>query len=255
MLIHPSLEKLRALKLPGMALALEVQMGNPEYQRLSFEERLGLLVDNEITERENRRLKSRLKTANLKHSACMQNIDYRSSRKLDKPLLCSLEACLWISSHKNIIITGATGTGKSFMAEALAHNACVKGYRARTIRMPKLFNEIEVAKADGSYLNVMKSLSKYDVITLDDFGISPLKDEQRRDLLEIIEDRHNQTSTIITSQLPVKLWHQAIGDSTLADAILDRLVHNAYRIELEGESMRKILSNNKEANNEKGIKK
>lgn len=246
MLMHPSLEKLRALKLSGMAQALEVQMGNPECQKLSFEERIGLLVDNEMSERESRRLKSRLKNANLKHCSCIQDIDYKAARKLDKSLMCSLETCSWIPTHKNILIVGATGTGKSFLAEALVHNACIKGYRGRSVRMPKFFSELELARADGSHLKVMKSLSKYDVITLDDFGITPLNDAQRRDLLEIVEDRHNQTSTIVTSQLPIKMWHQAIGDSTLADAILDRLIHNAYRIELEGDSMRKRLSKNKE---------
>lgn len=239
MLMHPIFEKLKNLKLQGMYQALEIQMGNSEYQKLAFEERLGLLVDNEMTERENRRLKSRLKTAKFRQNACMQDIDYKASRGLDKMLMCSFESCQWVSKQRNVLIVGPTGTGKTFIAEALGHQACLKGHTSKNVRIPTFFNELILSKADGSYFNLMRSISKYDVLILDDLGIAPLTDEQRRDLLEIIDARHNQKSTIITSQLPVKMWHEAIGDSTLADAILDRIVHNAYRIELKGDSMRK----------------
>jgi DNA replication protein DnaC len=242
MLTHPIFDKLRDLKLYGMLRTLQTQMENSEYHELSFEERLGLLVDNETTERDNRRLKSRLKKAKLKQNACMQNIAYRAARKLDKSLMCALETCQWVSDRKNVLIVGATGTGKTYIAEALAHNACMKGYTSHNLRLPKFFTELTLSKADGSYIKEMKALSKFDVLILDDFGINPLISDQRRDLLEIIEERHNQKSTIITSQLPINKWHEAIGDSTLADAILDRVVHNAHRIQLEGESMRKILS-------------
>jgi len=242
MLIHPVIDKLKALKLQGMAEAAKDQLNNLEYKSLSFEERLGLLVDVESVERENRRLKTRLKKAKFRQNGSMQDIDYSASRGLDKSLLLSFEACQWISSHKNIIITGATGTGKSFLAEALGHNACLKKFSSQNLRLPTFFNELTLSKADGSYLKLLTSLNKFDVLILDDFGLAPLNEEQRRDLLEIVENRYNQRSTIITSQLPVSAWHEAIGDATLSDAILDRLVHNSYRIELKGDSLRKKLN-------------
>lgn len=246
MLTHPIFEKLKNLKLQGMHQALETQMGNSEYQKLSFEERLGLLVDNEVTERESRRLKTRLKTAKFRQNACMQDVDYKASRGLDKALMCSLESCQWVSKHKNVLIVGPTGTGKTFIGEALGHQACLRGHTSKNVRLPTFFSELILSKADGSYFKLMRSMGKYDVLILDDLGIAPLTDEQRRDLLEIIDARYNQKSTIITSQLPVKMWHEAIGDTTLADAILDRIVHNAYRIELKGDSMRKKTNQEKE---------
>lgn len=239
MLLHPTIDKLKELKLKGMTRALEVQSGNPEYQSLSFEERLGLLVDAETMERENKKLERLLKQAKLKQNACLQAIDYKPQRKLDKSLVLSLETCQWITQRKNVIIVGPTGTGKTFIAQALAHNACMKGYSSHCLRLPKFFNELTVAKADGSYLRMMKSLANYDVLILDDMALFPLTEEQRRDLLEIVEERYEKKSTIITSQMPPALWHEAIGNSTLADAILDRLFHNSYRIELRGESRRK----------------
>ena len=225
-----------------MVQALELQNQNINYQELDFEERLALLVDNEQNVRENKRLTSRLQQAKLKRNACMHDIDYKASRGIDKTLIARLETGQWIASHKNILIVGATGTGKSFLAEALAHNACLKGYTAHSLRLPKFLNEVKISKGDGRYPKLMATMAKYNVLILDDFGITQLTDEQRSDLLELIEERHDRKSTIVTSQMPIKHWHELIGDTTLADAILDRLVHNAHKIELKGESMRKILS-------------
>jgi DNA replication protein DnaC len=238
MLLHPTIDKLRSLRLKGMSRALETQAGNPEYQSMDFEERFGFLVDAEMMERENKRLESLLKKAKLKADACLQAIQFIPNRKLDKSLVLNLETCQWISQHKNVIIVGPTGTGKTFIAQSLAHNACMKGYSSHSLRLPKFFNELILAKADGSYLKLMKSLTNYDVLILDDFALFPLTEEQRRDLLEIVEERYDRKSTIMTSQLPIGLWHEAIGNSTIADAILDRLLHNAYRIEIQGHSMR-----------------
>jgi DNA replication protein DnaC len=240
MLMHPVIENLKKLRLKGMLEALEKQCSSHEMDRLSFEERLSMLVENEVSFRDNMRLRTRLKKAKLKQNACMQDIDFRDTRGLDKALVQSLETGQWISSHRNVLIMGPTGTGKTFLGEALAHNACMNGYTAYHLRLPRFFNELMQKRGDGRYLRYMAELSKIDVLLLDDFGITPLIDEQRRDLLELIDERHNKRSTIVTSQMPLKLWHEAIGDKTLADAILDRLVHNAYKIELKGDSMRKV---------------
>jgi len=239
MLIQPTLDKLQILKCIGMIKALEEQMALPKSASLSFEERLGLLVDREITERESRKLKSRLKTARLKQSACEEDIDYRHARGLDKSQLVALTSCQWIQNHHNILMTGPTGVGKSYLACALAHKACRSGYSALYLRIPRLFEELSLAKGTGRYSKLLTALAKTDLLVLDDWGLAPLTDEQRRDFLEIIEDRNHSRSTLITSQLPVDHWHKIIGDPTLADAILDRLVHNAYKINLKGESMRK----------------
>lgn len=245
MLTHPIIEQLIVLRLKGMARALQEQMQQPDIGSLSFEERLGLLVDTETLEKENTRLRTRLKQANLKQSACMEDIDYKSGRKLDKSLIVSLATCNWITTHRNVLITGSTGTGKSFIACALSHKACLNGFSAYYSRLPRLLQELTIAKGDGRYIKLIKKLAKINVLILDDWGLCALSDAGRHDLLELIDDRNEKGSTIVTSQLPVKLWHSSIGDKTLADAILDRLVHNSYRIELSGESMRK----------KKGIKK
>lgn len=239
MLTHPTLDKLNRLRFTGMAKALSEQMQLPEIEQLSFEERLGLLIDREMTERDDRRLKSRLRQARLKQNACLEDIDYRHPRGLDRSLISTLAYGQWVKKHLNILIIGPTGVGKTWIACALAQKACRQGYRALYLRLPRLLQEMPIAKGDGSYPKLLRTLAKTDVLILDDWGLSKLSAEQRRDLLEILEDRHDTRSTLVTSQLPIDQWHQSIGEPTLADAILDRLVHNAYKIKLKGESMRK----------------
>lgn len=243
-MLHPTIENLKALRLFGMAKALENQLTQPQIESLSFEERLGLIIDRESSDRDNRRLQTRLRSAALKQSASMENVDYRASRGLDKKLLLSLSDCQWIKTHRNILIIGATGTGKTYLSCALAHKACLEGKTAYYSRLPRLLPDLAMGRGDGSYNKKMRLLAKADVLILDDWGLAPLTDEQRRDLLEIIDDRHDTASTIVTSQLPIKIWHDAIGDKTLADAILDRLIHKSYRLELKGDSMRKTSVNN-----------
>ena len=242
MLNHPTLDKLQALRFTGMLKALIEQAAMPDIDALSFEERLGLLIDREMTEREDRRLKTRLRQAKLKQNACVEEIDYRHPRGLDKSLMRDLIQCQWIKRHLNLLITGPTGVGKTWIGCALAQKACREGYTALYLRLPRLLQELSIAKGDGTYAKLLVRLAKVDVLILDDWGLSRLIAEQRRDLLEIMEDRHDNRSTIVTSQLPLEKWHNSIGDPTLADAILDRLVHNAYKINLKGESMRKRKS-------------
>ena len=242
MLTTPTIDKLNNMRLFGMVKALREQMEQVDINELSFDERFALLVDHEFIEKENRRLKTRLRKAKLKQQAAMENIDYKQPRGLDKTLLLQLANCDWIKKHNNIFAIGPTGTGKTYLACALAHKACLQGFSAYYARIPKLLPQLAMAKGDGSYTKLMNDLAKIDVLILDDWGLVTLTAEHRRDLLEILDDRHACKSTIVTSQLPVKLWHETINDNTLADAILDRLVHNAYRIELKGASMRKIKS-------------
>jgi DNA replication protein DnaC len=239
MLHHPTLDKLQTLRLTGMAKALSEQMDLPESQALSFEERLGLLVDREMTERLDRRLQTRLRQAKLRLSACLEDIDYRHTRGLDKSLLLRLASCQWITDRHNVLITGPTGIGKTWLACALGHQACRDGYTVLYLRLPRFLQELPIAKGDGRYPKLMAALAKMDLLILDDWGLATLNDENRRDLLELFEDRHGRRATIVTSQLPVEHWHEALGNPTLADAILDRLLHNAYKIMLKGESMRK----------------
>jgi DNA replication protein DnaC len=245
MLNHPTLDKLQTLRLSGMYHALIEQMNMPDIGDLSFEERLGLLVDREMTERSERRLKTRLRQAKFRLSAQIEDVDYRYPRGLDKSLVLNLASCQWVKERRNILITGPTGIGKTWMACALGQKACREGYSALYLRLPRLLQEIPIAKADGRYPKFMASLAKADLILLDDWGLAVLSDENRRDLLELLEDRHGRRATLVTSQLPLDHWHQALGDPTLADAILDRLVHNAYKIALKGDSMRKRLATQK----------
>jgi DNA replication protein DnaC len=242
MLVHPTLDKIEQLRLFGMAKALREQLQNQKATALNFEERLGLLVDREMSERENRRLATRLRAAKLRISASVEDIDFRQPRGLDKSLILSLASNQWITEHHNLLVIGPTGVGKSYLACALSHKACRNGNTVMYQRLPRLLEDLALSHHDGRYRKLMKSLLKADLLVLDDFGLAPLTTEQQRDLLEIIEDRYDRRSTLVTAQLPVKHWHDILADPTLADAIMDRLVHNAYKIELKGESMRKNKS-------------
>ncbi len=239
MLKHVTLDQLAELKLHGMARAFEEQLQMPEIRDLSFEERLGLLVEREATERASRRLTARLRRAKLREQAAIEDIDWRARRGLDKRQVLTLASCQWIADHLNVLITGKAGVGKTFLACALAHKACREGYTALYLRVPRLFRDLAIARGDGSYEKLLKSYARTDVLVLDDWGLAQIGAQERRDLLEILEDRYDLRSTVVTSQLPVKSWYDSIGDSTLADGILDRLVHGAYEIAMEGESMRK----------------
>ena len=225
-----------------MARALKQQMNDPQTDKMNFLDRLGLLIDREMTEREDRQLKNRLRRAKLRQNACMEDIDYRSGRGLERSFMQSMAGCDWVRRHHNVVITGATGVGKSFIACALAHRACLEGFGARYHRLPRLLEDLEIARGDGRYLKLLKQLSKIEVLVLDDWGLARLTANQQRDLLELLDDRHQARTTIATSQLPLEHWHEAMADPTLADAILDRLIHNAHKITLNGESMRKTLS-------------
>ena len=242
MLTHPIADKLQQMKLYGMLTALEEQMQMADIEKLTFEDRLALLVDREMTARENRRLKTRLRKAKLRENACIEDVDFRHPRSLDKSLFMSLAGCRFLKEHNNVLIIGPTGVGKTYLACALAQNACRKGYSALYFRLPRLLHDLSIAKADGRYSNLLKSIARTDLLVLDDWGLSKFVKEQRHDLLEILEDRNGLRSTLVTSQLPVKHWHEIIADPTLADAILDRLVHNAYKLLLKGDSMRKKRS-------------
>lgn len=236
---HCLLEKLTELKCYGMKAALQEQMQQSSLENLSFDDRLLLLLERETTLRDHRRLQLRLKQAKLKQTACMEDINFKAGRGLNKSQLLSLASCQWIKDRHNILIVGATGTGKTYLACALAHKACLEGFSAAYLRLPRLFQELAVAKGDGRYMRLMQQLAKIDLLILDDWGLNAFNDEQSRDLLELLDDRHALRSTIITSQFPVKNWHETLNNPTLADAILDRVVHNAYRFELKGESLRK----------------
>jgi DNA replication protein DnaC len=239
MLIEETIEKLLAMRLPTMAAATREIMQSAPSDQLSFEDKLGLVVDREWTDRDNRRVSRRIKEARLSTSASLEQIECDSARGLDKTLIRQLMSCQWAKQNQNIIITGATGTGKSFVASALAEAACRQGLRALFVRVPRIVEELAVARAAGAYASTLAKISRIDVVVLDDFLLTPMKEAERRDLLEVLEDRYGRASTIITSQMPTKTWHDALNDPTIADAICDRVLHNAHLVELHGQSMRK----------------
>ena len=242
MLTQPTIEKLNSMKLTAMAKAFADQMQCPDITQLTFEERFGLIVDHQMTDLENRRMQSRLKKAKLRLPASLEDLDFKQGRGLDRSTVMSLALNQWVMSHHNILVTGPTGAGKSYLACALAQKACRDGYTTLYQRVPRLLQEIAVSRLDGRYAKLIAPITKCEVLILDDLLISPLTREEQRELLEIVEERYDRKATIVTSQLPVKAWHDAMQDPTLADAILDRLVHNSYKLELKGESMRRKRS-------------
>jgi DNA replication protein DnaC len=240
MLKEPTIEKLHALRLRIMAATWLEQDRSPDALALLFDDRLALLVDAEALARDNTRLAKNLRDAKLRiANACIEGIEFARERQLEKPTVRQLATCRWVSEHQTVLITGATGTGKSYFGCALAHEACRKGFRALYRRVPRLFDELRLARADGTYSRLLARIAKIDVLVLDDFAIAPLTDESRRDLLEILEDRYGLRATVITSQLKHDRWHDYLADPTVADAICDRVIHGAHKIALAGPSRRK----------------
>jgi len=250
MLTQQTVEKLREMGLDGMAEGLAEQARQPDLRDLAFEERLGLLVDREEGHRQNRRLKRLLRGARLRLNACLEDIDYRTPRGLDRGLMRHLATGDWLGRGQNVLITGPTGVGKTFIACALGNAACRRGFSALYVRVPRILGELALAKGDGSYPRRMNQLARTQLLILDDWGIAPLAAAETRDLLEVIEDRSEQHSTVVASQAPLEHWHSVVTDPSLADAILDRLVHHAHKIDMKGESMRKVLGNERQTNQE-----
>jgi len=239
MLIEQTLEKMNAMKLTGMVSALEQQRSSTEHARLDFDERLGLLVDAEWIAREQRKLKTRLSAAKLRYDACLEDVNFKHPRGLDRQVVLSLGNCGYVQSHHNLVITGPTGIGKSYLSCAFVERACRRGYRAAYVRMPRLLQELSVARGDGSYARILDRLARLELLAIDDWLLAPLRDAERRDVVEVVEDRSERVSTLVASQLPPKDWHASIGDPNLADGICDRLLHDAHRLDLKGASMRR----------------
>jgi len=238
-----TVQRLREMRLRGMAEALLDQNNNSDVQSYTFEERLGLLVDHEYISRQNRRLARLLKQARLRLPASLEDIDYQQCRGLDRAFLHSLSSCEWIGTRLNCLISGATGTGKTFLCCALANAACRHDLSARYYRVSNLLTELTAARGDGSYPRLIRQLSNYDLLVMDDWGLAPFKDFEGHDLLDVVEERHDRGSLIIASQLPLENWHETLPDPTVADAIMDRIIHNSHRISLTGPSMRKVTAN------------
>jgi DNA replication protein DnaC len=240
-----TLEKLKKLRLLGMARAYETSLENDKTLALSADELVGMLIEAEWDDRLNRNIERRLRYARFCYQSCMENIDYQSERNLDRNQLMRLAECNFIRKHENIIITGSTGIGKSYLATAIGHQACTIGFKVYYANLGKLFSRLKMGKADGSYLKEISRIERQDLLIIDDFGLLPIDQQNRSALMEIVEDRHKKASMIITSQLPVNCWHEVIGEKTIADAILDRIVHDAHRVELRGESLRKTRDTQK----------
>ncbi len=239
MLIEQTMEKLYAMKLNGFVDAWNEQRENPQSEDLTFDDRLAILVDRQWIWKENRALNTRLKYAKLRQTACLEDVDFRHPRGLKRATINQLASCEWINHHQNCLITGPTGVGKSYLACALAQKACREGYRALYFYLPKLFRELTMSQADGSLIKLLKKLARVDLLVIDDWGLTPLEADQYRLFLEILDDRQGAGATLITSQYPVNTWHELIGDPTVGDAILDRLAHNAHKLELKGDSLRR----------------
>ncbi len=243
------LDRIKKLRLLGMARAYETSLENDNLANLSADELIGMLVEAEWDDRQNRNIDRRLRNARFRYQSSIESIDYEANRNLDRNQMLRYAECTYIRKHENILITGSTGIGKSYLATALGHQACTLGFKVYYANMAKLFSKLKMGKADGSYIREISKIERQDLLILDDFGLLPIDNQNRSALMEIIEDRHNKASVIITSQLPVNCWHEVIGEKTIADAILDRIVHDAHRIELKGESLRKGRENYKEKGN------
>lgn len=244
-----TLDKIKKMRLLGMARAYESSLENDKLLHLSADELITMLVESEWDDRMNRNIERRLRNARFRYQSSIESIDYQSDRNLNRNQIMRFAECSFIKKYENIIITGSTGIGKSYLATAIGHQACTYGYKVYYSNLGKLFSRLKMGKADGSYLREISKIERQDLLILDDFGLVPMDNQNRSALMEIVEDRHKKASMIITSQLPVNCWHEVIGEKTIADAILDRIVHDAHRVELSGESLRKSKSRQKNFEN------